>query len=242
MGTANKFRLACVAIVAMFQIQATAQVVRIAPIVTSTPTADVDAILPGVDPPVSTTLVDGLSPIYVEIWATNIGAPLNGLACVHVDLFYDRTDLLDVVPPSQVAANFLITAVPAVFDDPGGIVGDIGGCQPIPVVNGLGVDEWVLVHRVQFAAIGGGGPITFTLTDANNFFAGTTIIGELTDVDPADIAFDNAVLQIGGCAGDGDCDDGNDCTTDTCAGGTCTNTDSTPAAHGQVSDAIAFKL
>ena len=91
----------CVAVIGCCWASASAQVVRIAPIVTSTPTPDTNAIFLGADPPPSAGLIDGASTFYVEVWATNVGVPFNGLACVHVDLLFDRTDLMDALSPTQ---------------------------------------------------------------------------------------------------------------------------------------------
>lgn len=203
---------------------ASAQVVRIAPIVKQTATADGAVRLSGTTPPTSDARIDPVSTFYVELWATNVGAPLDGLACVYVDMAYDRTDLMDSVPPAQDGPLFTVNAVTPVFDDAGGLVGDTGGCQPAPAINSLGVGEWVMTERIQMTAVGVGGLITLTLVDANNIFAGTAIIGQLNNVNPVDIDFQSRTFTIGECLTAADCNDGNPCTDDSCAANLCVST------------------
>ncbi|NOS99969.1 MAG: hypothetical protein HOP29_05025 [Phycisphaerales bacterium] len=193
------------------------QVVRVAPVVRQTATAEGSTRVAGATPPASAVRIATGSTFYVEIWATQPGAPPDGLACVHVDLGYDRTDLMNSVPPLQASGLFSVNVVTPVFDDLSGAVGDVGGCQPIPPIAGLGVGEWVLVDRVPMTAIGTGASITVSVGDANNVFAGTSIIGQLDNVAPANVDFQTRVFAIGDCLTAADCDDSNPCTDDSCS-------------------------
>lgn len=203
----------------------TAQVVSVAPVITTTPTPNIDARFPGALPPSSVTRIDDLSTFYIEVWASNVGAPFGGLACVHVDLSYERTDLIDAIPPRQNGHLFTIEFTTPTFNDPVGTIDEIGGCQSVPPVNMLGVDEWVLIERIEMFANGLGGPMAVTLSDAGDIFAGTAIVGQMNNVDPADIVFQSRSFSIGECGGPADCDDGNDCTSDSCIGNVCSHSD-----------------
>lgn len=211
------------AVTAVLAANASAQVVRIAPIVRQSPTPAVGARVAGVTPPASAGRINTGSNFFVEIWATNVGAPLNGLACVHVDATYNRTDLMDAVPPVQNSPLFGLDAVPVVIDDLAGTVDDAGGCQSLPAINLLGVGEWVLIERIPFLAVGTGGSITVSVADANNVFAGTSIIGQLINVAPASIDFQSRNFVIGNCLTNTDCNDSNPCTDDSCVGFVCVN-------------------
>ena len=112
----------CLAVVGWCLDAATAQVVRVALIVKQGPTPNAQSRRSGAVPPESDSTVESDAPFYVEIWASNTAQPLDGLACVYVDLSYDRTDLIDVVPPAQDGPQFPINAVSPVFDDPSGAV------------------------------------------------------------------------------------------------------------------------
>ncbi len=191
----------CCARVASAQIE-----VRIAPIVTPTATPAGSERLPGITPPASAARIDPGSIFFVEIWATVEGTPPDGLACVHVDLFYDRTDLMNAVPPSVDSPLFPINGAVPVFDDPAGRVDDIGGCQTAPAIGTLGVGEWVLVEQVQMNAVGTGGLVTVSIADAGNVFVGTSFIGELQNVPLANIDFQVRTFSIVDCLVDGDCD------------------------------------
>ena len=173
-----------------------AQVVRVAPIVKQTPTADVDTRLPGATPPQSEAYVEPGGVFYVELWATNTAAPLDGLACVYVDLNYGGTELIDAVPPAQDSPLFPVNAASAVFDDPAGTVADLGGCQAAPPILLLGVGEWVMVKRIEMDAVAVGGPLAVSLDDAENAFVGVSIIGESFPVDPADIDFQERTFYV----------------------------------------------
>ncbi len=214
----------CAVALAFIQSSSIGQIVEVAPVIRLTATPDASARFPGASPPSSEVIVGPGSTFYIEIWATNSGAPLDGLACVHVDTSYDRTDLIDSVPPEQDGPLFTVSTVPVIFDDPGGLIDDEGGCQSIPVINGLGVGEWVLVERVEMLAISTGGPITVSVADAGNIFAGIAIIGKMNNVDPANVSFLSSVFSVGGCTNDSECDDGNPCTDDTCVSLSCVNT------------------
>ncbi len=203
-----------------------AQVVRIIPVIRQTATAPGSEQFPGTTPPASDGRVDVGSTFYVELWASNTMAPLNGLACVHVDVSY-LTILMDATLPLQGTTLFPVQAVAPVVNDAAGLVDDAGGCQGIPATAGLGVGEWVLVRRIEASATGVGGPINITLGDSNNPFTGTSIIGQLQDVDPADIEFLSNSFTIGDCLVDADCDDGNPCTDDSCNSNLCANTNNT---------------
>ncbi|NOT02125.1 MAG: hypothetical protein HOP29_16055 [Phycisphaerales bacterium] len=225
MGTTVKKRVmaAVLAVPSFIVSDARGQVVRVAPVVRQTATPEGSTRVAGATPPASAVRVAARSTFYVEIWATQPGAPPDGLACVYVDLGYDRTDLMDSSPPLQASGLFSINVVTPVFDDPSGAVGDIGGCQPIPAIAGLGVGEWVLVDRVPMTAIGTGSNITVSVSDANNVFAGTSIIGQLNNVPPATIDFQTRLFAIGDCLTASDCDDNDVCTHDACTAGLCGN-------------------
>ncbi len=225
MSIRSPFKVALVALSVLAGLTewAGAQTVRIAPIVRQTATPVGSEIFAGANPPASEIRVNTGSTFFVEIWASNVNLPLDGLACVHVDLTYDRTDLMDSVSPVQNSPLFSLGAVTPVFDDANGLVDDVGGCQSAPATAGLGVGEWVLVERIEMLATGVGGPINVLVADAANLFAGTSIIGQLNNVLPADILFGFRTFQIGDCIIDGDCDDGVTCTVDTCTAGLCSN-------------------
>ncbi len=184
-------------VVLLRSMAALGQVVSLTPIIRQIPTDDADARFAGQSPPESESYVTPGIPFYVELWAGNTGKPFDGLACVTVDLSYDRTDIIDAVPPVQNSPLFPIGAVSAVFDDSAGTVGDIGGCQVVPADPTLGVDEWVLVERIEMDALMGGGVVTISLQDADNLFAQTNLIGSLFPVDPADIDFQERVFSVG---------------------------------------------
>jgi len=203
---------------------AAGQVVRVAPIVKQTATPGGSERFAGASPPASDALVADGSTFYIEVWATNSGLPQDGLACVHVDVSYSRTDVIDALPPAQNSPLFTINAVAPVFNDAAGFVDNVGGCQPAPAIDFLGVGEWVLVERLTMSAVGTGGPVTVSLADANSIFAGTSIIGQLNSVDPVDIEFQFRTFHVGTCLVDGDCDDGVPCTIDTCVSLVCNNT------------------
>lgn len=166
-----------------------AQVVRYATVVKQSPS--VEFRIPGPDPPESDGDMD-VGVFYTELWATLVGLPPAGLACVYAELIYDRTDLIDAVEPAESSPFLPIEAVPAVFDDPAGVVRDLGGCQPIPAIEGYGVGEWVMFKRIKIVGLAQGGPITVTATPNNNIFAGTSIIGDPNPVDPDDIEVEPA--------------------------------------------------
>ncbi len=178
---------------------ALAQIVRIAPVVKQTATPDTGQRLPGSTPPASDTTIAPGSTFFIEFWATNAGDPLDGLACVHVDLSYNDPALAEAVPPAQAGTFFPVQAVTPDFDGPSGTVGDLGGCQTAPPVDGLGVGEWVLVERVEMSASAAAGRVTVSLTDANNLFAGTTLIGGFENLDPGDIDFLEGAFCVGAC-------------------------------------------
>ncbi len=198
-------------------------IVRIAPIVKQTATPIGSERFAGVTPPTSAVRVAPLSTFYVEIWATNVGAPLDGLACAYANVLYDRTDLIDAVAPIQDSSLFPINAVAPAINDVTGTVSDVGGCQTVPAIPGLGVAEWVLVERIQMSALTLGGPITVSAADNNNPFAGTSILGQLNNTNPANIEYQVRVFQVAECTINADCGDGVACTIDTCTAGVCTN-------------------
>ena len=94
-----------------------ATVVSVAPVITQTPTLNIDARFPGAVPPPSATRVDDQATFYIEVWASNVGAPLGGLACVHVDISYERTDQIDALPPRQNGHLFPIEITSPTFND-----------------------------------------------------------------------------------------------------------------------------
>lgn len=193
----SRRRLTPLAAMVLFCQTAGAQVVRVAPIVTQVPTPDADARFSGAQPPASESEVDIGNAFFVELWATNTAAPQTGLACVYVDLNYDRTDLINAVEPAQTSALFPVDPVLPEYDDAAGLVATTGGCQAIPPIESLGVDEWVLVKRIEMSPISEGGPITLTLTDSGDVIAATSIIGELNPVSPDDIDFQSRSFHIG---------------------------------------------
>ncbi|MFQ5493742.1 MAG: hypothetical protein ACE5EX_00010 [Phycisphaerae bacterium] len=222
--SAIRSSLLCIVSMGCCLATASAQVVRIAPIVKQTPTPDADARFPGAVPPASDARVNSGATFYTEIWATNVGVPLDGLACVYVDLFYDRTDLVDTVGLVESSPLFPIDAVTTTFDDLAGLVDNAGGCQFIPIINFLGVGEWVLVKRIPMTPVGVGGPVTLSLTDANDPVAGTSIIGQGLPLTPADLDLLPQTFVIGECITAADCDDANLCTDDTCVANLCVHT------------------
>lgn len=176
---------------------AVAQVVRVAPIIRRVPTSDASVRFQGVEPPPSDPQVDIGGGFFVEIWATNSAEPQGGLACVYVDVHYAPTDLIDPVEPAQDSPLFPIDPVLPSFDDASGLVATTGGCQAIPVIDLLGVNEWVLIKRIEMSAGSQGGPVTVDVADSNDVIAAISIIGELNAVSPDDIDFQSRSFHVG---------------------------------------------
>ena len=197
-----------------------AQTVSVAPIVRLTPTG-VDRF-PFPTPPQSATSVPIGTTFFIEIWATNVSAPLNGLECVYADLTYSKTSLVDSVPPAEDSGLFAIDDVGANFDDAAGTIDTVGGCQADPAIAALGVDEWVLVKRIEMSAVVIGGSQTVSLQDAGDASPGVLLLGEPTAEDPADIDFQSRDFIVR-CTSVDDCDDENRCTNDFCLVGICSN-------------------
>ncbi len=174
-----------------------AHVVRIAPIVTSQPTPGADVRYPGAQPPPSQPQVETGETFFLEIWATNTSEPLEGLACVYVDVHYNPTTLVDAVDPAQSSPLFPIDPISAVIDDPAGYIATAGGCQTIPAIDMLGVDEWVMIKRIEMIAGSQNGTVSVAVADPDDVIAATTIIGELFPVAPADIDFQSRVFHVG---------------------------------------------
>ena len=194
-------RYACVLLVALgiAARSGSGQIVRIAPIVKQAATPGGSERSPGLVPPASDAQITLESTFFIEVWATNSDEPLDGLACVHVDFFYDKPALVQAVPPAQAGAFFPVDAVTPVFDALAGWVSDVGGCQAPPAIDDLGVDEWVLVERVEMTAVDGAGRVTASLANASNPLAGTVLIGHLENLDPGDIEFQARSFCIGAC-------------------------------------------
>jgi len=176
---------------------APAQVVRLAPIITHPPTEYADTRVPGVVPPDSQAHVDVGETFYVELWATNTDEPLDGLACVYVDLVCDSPDLIDPVEPVQSSPLFPIDAVAAVFNHPGGAIGDVGGCQTAPPIYSLGVDEWVMVKRIEMIAVAPGDGVTISLHDADSIYCGISILGYPYPIYPEQVEFQTRAFDVG---------------------------------------------
>ncbi len=192
------------------------QVARVAPVVKLAPSASQRVV--GLDPPASAPAVDAGATFWVELWATNSGAPLDGLACVFVDITYDRTDLVDAV--SLTNGSYFGEVSAGTIDDPAGFIDDAGGCQGTNYIDFLGVGEWVMVKRIQMTALAVGGPVTVDTQDVANIFLGISIIGHSQIVSPTNIDFQSRSFMIE-CVDHGDCDDGVDCTDDYCTDGQC---------------------
>ena len=127
------------------------RVVQIAPIVMANPS--LNPRFPGPDPPTSAEVIDPETTFYIELWATNDAAPMGGLACVHVDLNYDRTNLVDSVAPAEAAALFPLTIVDEVFDDHADLAAYIAEelarsrrgvlvVNPVPAEAEISRDDW----------------------------------------------------------------------------------------------------
>ncbi len=185
------------------------QVARIAAVVTTAPTPPGSETYPGTNPPESLTAVDPSSTFYIEIWATNSAPPLSGLACVYVDMFFDppvRAEATAVIDSALLPLNL----VPTTIDNGLGVIDDAGGCQGIPPIDNLGVNEWLLVDTIEMQATDARGPVTITVTDADNLFAGTAITGQAVNLAPRDIDFIGTSFNVGEglpCLTTGDCAD-----------------------------------
>jgi hypothetical protein len=145
---------------------------------------------PGLNPPPSEDVVSANVGFHLEIWATNANPPVDGLACVHVDISYDNPGFM--TPETPVDGPLMpINAVEPTLDPNAGTIDDVGGCQPAPPDDSLGLNEWILVERIPCTpnTQTPNTRMTFTLADADSPFAGTTLIGHLNNLDPADIDF-----------------------------------------------------
>ncbi len=183
---------------------ASAQVVQIAPVIRLSPTPESEMHHPGPNPPESVESVPPDATFQLEIWATNANPPLEGLACVYADIDVDRPGFVD--PDQPIDSPLLpINAVDPTIDAAAGHYDEIGGCQPAPPDEALGINEWVLVERIPMTpnpdapANASGVPITIALSDANNLFADVTLLGQLSNVPPGDIDFQSATFCIGQC-------------------------------------------
>ncbi len=187
------FALVAVILATVVQQSAAGVVVRVAPVVVSVPSTAIRVI--GLSPPASVESLPPNSTFWVELWASNTGAPLGGLACVYADLTFS-TAVVDAVPVEINSPLFPLLATTAVFDEVGGIVAAVGGCQTAPAISDLGLGEWVLVKRLEFSATDTG-VAEFSLLPSSDPFAATSIVGELFPVNDVDIDFGSQTVLWG---------------------------------------------
>ncbi|MGB2985578.1 MAG: hypothetical protein WBE26_06815 [Phycisphaerae bacterium] len=173
---------------------------RVVAVVVLVPTPDPDIPYPGAEPPASVGEVSKDTPFYAEIWASNVLGDRPGLACVTEDVHY-TTSLLDAVPPVEDGPLFPIRPVEPVFAGPAGLVDDVSGCQGAPPTDFLGVDEWVMVDRIEMTCVEAG-TACVELADAGNIFAGVSLIGDPNNVDPSQVSFESWCFECTEC---GDC-------------------------------------
>jgi hypothetical protein len=184
--------------------------VHIEPVVRTAPTDPIDERSPA--PPVSEPRIDPGSTFFIEIWASNVNPPLDGLGCVHVDLVYDPPAAVDPVALSD-GVWMSTAAVLASFDDTLGLLDDLGGCQTSPT-PALGVGEWVMVDRIEMIATDFG-VVTITLSESGNASAHTSTMGG-SALPPTHVDHGGTVFTIGDCISAPECDDGLPCTDDFC--------------------------
>lgn len=176
------------------RVAGTDPIIDIAAVVTLTP-SPVERVA-SLDPPPSAASVPAHTSFYVEIWATNTSNPNEGLACGYVDVQLHPAAAIHAIAPAQDSPLFPINVVPAVFDDGAGIIHDVGGCQTVPAFSSLGIDEWALVKTIPMNATARLGPVNVSLQPGGNVFAGTSVIGNVSGVDAADITYRNAVVEV----------------------------------------------
>ena len=232
--TASMIRAAILFAVLPMGVSVDGQIARIAIVVTTAPPPPGSETYPGTEPPASLSAVDPSSTFYIEIWATNSAPPLSGLACVYVDVSFDppvRAEAAAVIDSGLLPLNLVRTTI----DNGIGLIDDAGGCQGIPPIENLGVNEWLLVDVIQMQATDARGPMTVTVADADNLFAGTAITGQAVNLAPRDIEFIGTSFNVGEglpCLTTGDCADvdndgirDDNCIWWVCTDGQCNPTD-----------------
>ncbi len=111
-------------------------------------------------PPGSANAVSCAEPFFLEMWASNIDVPLNGLAGVFADLSFDdgAIECVSVDHGSQFTSLVSGSCGPGLIDELGGATFDSGvGIAPV----------WVMVARLEMTAVPtSSGPTTVSLSDA----------------------------------------------------------------------------
>lgn len=103
--------------------------------------------------PTSLTKVQRGSSVVIEVWGQNANPPLDGFACVFVDVEFDASVFQATAAPA-VGANFGLLAQSGTVDNTGGRIDEVGGCIAFGS-SALGViPEWVLVARASMTVVG----------------------------------------------------------------------------------------